>query len=131
MPFLKIGLQSSSHNWIFVLNTYRFERHVVFPKIMAQICPDFSMENTIYNDDESKVGTVRRYFCTEVSPEVNTYTLEASIFGYIDPESDPLLPIIVPYTDDMYCRIGRNIARSLWDYYKILKWVLLSNTYLS
>lgn len=94
---------------------------MVFPKIMAQICPDFSLENTIYNDDESKAGTSRRYLCTAVSPEVNSYTLEASLYGYVDPQSDPLLPIVVPYTDDMYCRIGRNIARSIWDYYKIHK----------
>ena len=102
-------------------DVYRFERHVVFPKIMAQICPDFSMENTIYNDDEAKAGTAGRHFCSAVSPEVNSFTLEASLYGYVDPESDPLLPIIVPYTDDMYCRIGRNLARALWDYYKILK----------
>lgn len=102
-------------------DVYRFERHVVFPKIMAAICPDFSMENTIYNDDEAKAGTARRFFCTSLSPEVNSYTLEASLYGYVDPESDASLPVVVPYTDDMYCRIGRNMARALWDYYKILK----------
>lgn len=103
---------------------YRFERHVVFPKILSQICPDFSLDNTIYNDDEAKAGSARRYFCSAVSPEVNSFTLEASLYGYIDPESDPLLPVVVPYTDDMYCRIGRNLARAMWDYYKILKYVL-------
>ncbi len=102
-------------------DVYRFERHVVFPKIMAALCPDFSMENTIYNDDEDKAGTARRFFCTSLPPEVNSFTLEVSLYGYIDPESDASLPIVVPYTDDMYCRIGRNLARSLWDYYKILK----------
>ena len=102
----------------------RFERHVVFPKILSQICPDFSLDNTIYNDDEAKAGSARRYFCSAVSPEVNSFTLEASLYGYIDPESDPLLPVVVPYTDDMYCRIGRNLARAMWDYYKILKYVL-------
>ena len=52
--------------------------------------------------------------------------------GYVpDPASDeappPGTPIdpknplgIVLYTDDSYCRIGRNIARAIWDYYKIL-----------
>lgn len=36
--------------------------------------------------------------------------------GYKDPNfEDP-----IPYTDDMYCRVGRNIGRALWDYYKIL-----------
>jgi len=58
----------------------------------------------------------RRYLCDNISPEVNTYTLEVSAMGYKDPNfEDTIL-----YTDDMYCRAGRNIARALWDYYKIL-----------
>ena len=102
-------------------DVYRFERHVVFPKIMAQICPDFSWENTIYNDDDAKAGTARRFLCTSLAPEVNSFTVEASYYGYVDPASDSTLPVVIPYTDDMYCRIGRNLARALWDYYKILK----------
>ena len=42
-------------------SVYRYERHVVFPKMMAQNCKDFSKENTIYNADEEKEGTARRY----------------------------------------------------------------------
>ena len=38
-------------------SVYRYERHVVFPKMMAQNCKDFSKENTIYNADEEKEGT--------------------------------------------------------------------------
>ena len=87
---------------------------------------------SIYNNDEEKLGSVRRYFCNSISPTVNTYTLEASLLGYVpDPASDeappPGTPIdpknprgIVPYSDESYCRIGRNVARAMWDYYKIL-----------
>ena len=88
---------------------------------------------SIYNNDEEKLGSVRRYFCNSISPEVNTYTLEASLLGYIpDPSSDeapipgetPIDPKnprgIIPYTDESYCRIGRNLGRAMWDYYKIL-----------
>jgi hypothetical protein len=42
----------------------------------------------------------RRYFCDNISPEVNTYTLEASLYGYKVSNSDD----VVAYTDDMYCR---------------------------
>ena len=54
------------------------------------------------------------------------------MLGYVpDPNSDeapiPGAPIdpknpkgIVPYTDESYCRIGRNLARAMWDFYKIL-----------
>ena len=41
-------------------SVYRYERHVVFPKMMTQNCKDFSKENTIYNADEEKEGTCRR-----------------------------------------------------------------------
>ncbi len=40
-------------------DVYRFERHTVFPKILSQICQDFSTENTIYNNDATKEGTAR------------------------------------------------------------------------
>ena len=83
-------------------DVYRFERHTVFPKILSQICPDFSIENTIYNNDATKEGTTRRYFCDNISPEVNTYTLETSLYGYKDGHSDE----VIAYTDDMYCRQG-------------------------
>ena len=41
-------------------SVYRYERHVVFPKMMSQNCKDFSKQNTIYNADEEKEGTARR-----------------------------------------------------------------------
>ena len=50
---------------------------------------NFLFTYSIYNNDEEKLGSVRRYFCNNISPEVNTYTLEASLLGYIpDPNSD-------------------------------------------
>ena len=105
-------------------DVYRFERHSVFPKILSQICPDYSTENAIYNNDEEKAGSIRRYFChcDQVSPEVNTYTVEVSMLGYKELETT------VPYTDDTYCRIGRNMARSMWDYYKILGTIPLGSS---
>jgi hypothetical protein len=35
-------------------SVYRFERHIVLPKIIAQNCLDFSHENTIYNCDQGR-----------------------------------------------------------------------------
>ena len=67
-----------------------------------------------------------RYFChaESISSEVNSYTLEISMLGYHDEEYD----VDVAYTDDTYCRTGRNMARSMWDYYKILGTIPLSET---
>jgi hypothetical protein len=40
---------------------YRNERHTVFPKLLAQNCPDFNLVQTMYNADPEKEGTARRY----------------------------------------------------------------------
>ena len=42
-------------------SVYRFERHIVFPKMLALNCPDFEAENAMYNADVEKEGTCRRY----------------------------------------------------------------------
>ena len=57
---------SSSLHGIFVQgnsydSVYRNERHSVFPKMLAQNCPDFILNNTMYNADPDKEGTARRY----------------------------------------------------------------------
>jgi hypothetical protein len=97
-------------------DVYRFERHIVFPKILSQNCFDFNQENTIYNRSTEKEGTSRHYYCSSSTSEANSYTIEVSVLGYMDPETDSL----VTYTDELYCKIGSNMARALWDYYKIM-----------
>jgi hypothetical protein len=37
----------------------RNECHIVFPKMLAQNCLDYSAENTMYNKDTDKAGTAR------------------------------------------------------------------------
>ena len=97
-------------------DVYRYERHIVFPKILAQNCEDFNSSNTIYNADQKKSGSVRRHMTSYLSDEVNTYTIEVSLLGYEDKEKRQ----IIPYTDELYAKIGRNVTRALWDYYKIV-----------
>ena len=42
-------------------SVYRYERHIVFPKMMKKACPDFSVDQSYYNADLEKEGTARRY----------------------------------------------------------------------
>ena len=105
-------------------DVYRYERHIVFPKILAQNCEDFNATNTIYNADCKKSGSVRRHMTTYLSHEVNTYTLEVSLLGFEDKEKRQ----IIPYTDDLYARVGRNISRAMWDYYKIVGTIPLEDS---
>lgn len=105
-------------------DVYRYERHIVFPKILAQNCEDFNTTNTIYNADSKKSGSVRRHMTTYLSHEVNTYTVEVSLLGFEDKEKRQ----IIPYTDDLYARVGRNISRAMWDYYKIVGTIPLEDS---
>ncbi|KAE8749703.1 hypothetical protein FOCC_FOCC003690 [Frankliniella occidentalis] len=63
-------------------DVYRFERHIVYPKLLAQNAEDFNSLDTMYNRDPKKAGTARRYLCATLKDSVNCYTLFASLHGY-------------------------------------------------
>ncbi|XP_049286539.1 cytosolic carboxypeptidase 6 isoform X1 [Anopheles funestus] len=117
-------------------NVYRYERHLVFPKLFATKCEDFCQEHMMFNADDRKSGTARRYFVEALSDNVNTYTLEVSMCGYFLNGTN----ILTQYTEDgcmcqnlskiRLCivltldrlvsdmRIGRNLARTFLEYYR-------------
>ena len=79
-------------------SVFRNERHIVFPKMLAQNTKDFSQENTMYNKDGDKAGTARMFLSKMIENEnTNIYSLEVSMYGYKpDPKSDK----IVTYTEE-------------------------------
>ena len=50
-------------------SVFRNERHIVFPKMLAQNCRDFSSQNTMYNKDGDKAGTARRHLSAVIESE--------------------------------------------------------------
>jgi hypothetical protein len=74
----------------------RYERHILFPKLLATTADDYLSENAMFNADPKKVGTARRYLCQLLSDRVNCYTFEVSFFGYKLKGSD----VTIPYTED-------------------------------
>ncbi|XP_023345018.1 cytosolic carboxypeptidase 6 [Eurytemora carolleeae] len=79
-------------------SVFRNERHIVFPKMMAQNCKDFSHENTMYNKDPDKQGTARRHLAETIeSQDTNVYSVEVSMYGY---KPDPKSNEIIPYTEE-------------------------------
>nr|XP_023029222.1 cytosolic carboxypeptidase 6 [Leptinotarsa decemlineata] len=94
-------------------DVYRYERHILFPKLLASISDDCIPENTMFNSDINKIGTARRYLCSFLSDRVNCYTFEVSIFGYKLKGSE----VTLPYTEDSYMRCGRNLVRTFLEYY--------------
>ncbi|XP_030756614.1 cytosolic carboxypeptidase 6-like isoform X2 [Sitophilus oryzae] len=95
-------------------DVYRYERHILFPKLLASTADDYIASNTMFNSDNTKIGTSRRYLCSLLSDKVNCYTFEVSIFGYKLKGNDA----IVPYTEDSYMRCGRNLVRTFLEYYQ-------------
>lgn len=68
----------------------------------------------MFNADERKSGSVRRFCCEKMTDTVNAYTLEISMCGYQLKGTS----VIAQYTEDDYMRFGRNIVRTLLQYYR-------------
>ncbi|XP_019764903.2 cytosolic carboxypeptidase 6 [Dendroctonus ponderosae] len=94
-------------------DVYRYERHILFPKLLATTADDYAAGNTMFNSDATKAGTARRYLCSLLSDKVNCYSFEISIYGYKLKGSDT----IIPYTEESYMRCGRNLVRTFFEYY--------------
>ena len=80
---------------------YRFERHILFPKLLAQNCPDYELSNCMYNADCEKEGTLRRFLCSEIGNEgsdaTNVYSVEVSMHGFATDDKDSP---VRPYTEE-------------------------------
>ncbi|XP_041704911.1 cytosolic carboxypeptidase 6-like [Coregonus clupeaformis] len=92
----------------------RVQRQAVFPRLLCQNAPDFSFSNTSFNHDVVKAGTGRRFLGGLLDDMSYCYTLEVSFYSYMAAGSTAP----VPYTEDTYMKLGRNVARTFLDYYR-------------
>lgn len=77
-------------------DVYRYERHLVFPKLLSANAEDWVQEHMMFNADDRKSGSCRRFCCERLNDMVNTYSLEVSMFGqYLKGTST-----VVPYSED-------------------------------
>ncbi|KAJ3599387.1 hypothetical protein NHX12_033350, partial [Muraenolepis orangiensis] len=125
----------------------RVRRQAVFPGLLCQNAPDFSLlaqgsapwmcscpcansaqakaqyPNTIkanshrtsFNRDVVKAGTGRRFLGGLLDDSSYCYTLEVSFYSYMTAGSTTA----IPYTEETYMKLGRNVARTFLDYYKL------------
>uniref|UniRef100_A0A8C5EFN2 Peptidase M14 domain-containing protein n=1 Tax=Gouania willdenowi TaxID=441366 RepID=A0A8C5EFN2_GOUWI len=96
-------------------NEERVQRQAVFPRLLCQNAPDFSLSNTSFNRDVVKAGTGRRFLGGLLDDTSYCYTLEVSFYSYMTAGSTAP----VPYTEETYMKLGRNVARTFLDYYKL------------
>ena len=117
--FIDIHAHSTLTNGFMYGNIYdneeRFERQMIFPRLLYANAEDFSMTNTSFNRDALKAGTGRRYLGNALDPRAQCYTLEVSFASY----SPAIGQNQLPYTEEAYLKLGRNVARTFIDYYKL------------
>lgn len=77
-------------------DVYRYERHLVFPKLLSSNADDFAPENMMFNADDRKNGSARRFCCERLSDSVNSYTLEVSLGGFFLKGTD----VVTTYTEE-------------------------------
>uniref|UniRef100_A0A8B9UQQ1 Peptidase M14 domain-containing protein n=1 Tax=Anas zonorhyncha TaxID=75864 RepID=A0A8B9UQQ1_9AVES len=93
----------------------RFQRQAVLPKLLCQNAEDFSYSSTSFNRDAVKAGTGRRFLGGLLNDTSYCYTLEVSFYSYIVAGTTTA----VPYTEEAYMKLGRNVARTFLDYYRL------------
>uniref|UniRef100_A0A8C4X8U4 AGBL carboxypeptidase 4 n=1 Tax=Erpetoichthys calabaricus TaxID=27687 RepID=A0A8C4X8U4_ERPCA len=93
----------------------RVQRQAVFPRLLCHNAPDFSLSNTSFNRDVVKAGTGRRFLGGLLDDTSYCYTLEVSFYSYLAAGSS----VPIPYTEETYMKLGRNVARTFLDYYRL------------
>ncbi|XP_034270934.1 cytosolic carboxypeptidase 6 isoform X2 [Pantherophis guttatus] len=93
----------------------RFHRQIIFPKLLCQNAEDFSFSSTSFNRDAVKAGTGRRFLGGLLDDTSYCYTLEVSFYSYIVGGTSST----VPYSEETYMKLGRNVARTFLDYYRL------------
>ncbi|CAF1160127.1 unnamed protein product [Rotaria sp. Silwood1] len=124
--FIDIHAHSTMMNGFMYGNVYedanRFEKHSIFPRLLSRNAEDFSINNTTFNRDALKAGTGRRTLGGCLQDSTHCYTLEVSFFSYQTSTTSQA----IPYTEELYQQLGRNLARTFLDYYKSINYVSCS-----
>ncbi|KAM4022839.1 cytosolic carboxypeptidase 6-like isoform 3-T3 [Anomaloglossus baeobatrachus] len=92
-----------------------FQRQAIFPKMLCRNAEDFSFSSTSFNRDTMKAGTGRRFLGGLLDNSSYCYTLEVSFYSYMLSGTISA----VPYTEEAYMKLGRNVARTFLDYYRL------------
>jgi cytosolic carboxypeptidase protein 6 len=116
--FLDIHAHSTAANSFMYCNSTSdralAERESLFPRMLDLNSTDFSFQQTKADSDPNKEGTGRRALGQMLSPGVRCYTLEVSFYASTNSACK-----LVPYTQQSYMELGRNVALTFIDLYKL------------
>eukprot|EP01061_Rhynchopus_euleeides_P011882 TRINITY_DN21481_c0_g1_i1.p1 TRINITY_DN21481_c0_g1~~TRINITY_DN21481_c0_g1_i1.p1 ORF type:complete len:441 (+),score=138.19 TRINITY_DN21481_c0_g1_i1:172-1494(+) len=87
---------------------------MVFPRILAGLEKTFSVQASRFCREPSKLGTGRRALGEVLHVAPHCSALEVSMYCWQDSKQR-----LVPYTEEMYIEIGRNVALSFVEFYKL------------
>nr|XP_032822144.1 cytosolic carboxypeptidase 6 [Petromyzon marinus] len=93
----------------------RSSRQLLFPRLLCRNASDFSLASTTFDSDAAKAGTARRSLSTLLSSSCLCYTLEVSFSAFVPPHGGAA----VPYTCGSYMNLGKNLARTFLDFYRL------------
>mmetsp|Transcript_66797 Transcript_66797/g.111893 ORF Transcript_66797/g.111893 Transcript_66797/m.111893 type:complete len:439 (-) Transcript_66797:1599-2915(-) len=90
------------------------DQEMLFPRLLGINDRTFSVQNTKFCKDPSKLGTGRRALGEFLTVAPHCYTLEVSFYCAVDSKSR-----ILPYTEETYIELGRNLVLTFVDFYKL------------
>ena len=116
--FLDIHAHSTASNSFMYCNSTDdralAERESQFPRFLDANSSDFSFQQSKADSDPNKEGTGRRALGQMLSSGVRCYTLEVSFYASTNSACK-----LVPYTQQSYMELGRNVALTFIDLYKL------------
>eukprot|EP00754_Rhynchopus_humris_P012087 Rhum_TRINITY_DN14265_c4_g1::Rhum_TRINITY_DN14265_c4_g1_i1::g.74416::m.74416 len=117
--FLDMHAHSSSTNaFMFVNSSSNAEDSVrsamLYPRILSSLDKTFSLQSSRYCREPSKLGTGRRALGEVLHVAPHCSAMEVSMYCWQDNKQR-----LVPYTEEMYLEIGKNIALSFVEFYKL------------
>lgn len=116
--FIDIHSHSSATNGFMYVNymddSAQKEEQLAYPRLLDLKAKEFSFSDTRVCRDVSKIGTGRRALGETLQVAKHCYTLEVSFYCFTQDLSKH-----VPFTQENYVNMGKSVAMTFLDYYKL------------
>lgn len=116
--FIDIHAHSTGTNCFMYVNSHeeetQRERNMLLPRLFSLNSRDFSAASSKFCKDPLKAGTGRRAIGDFLSVKAFCYTMEVSFFCGLDSRLRT-----TPFTQESYLNLGRDLAITMLDFYKL------------
>jgi hypothetical protein len=112
--FIDMHSHSSATNGFMYVNHMMDDHQLVYPRLLDAVAKEFSFSDTRVCRDMNKIGTGRRALGEMLQVAKHCYTLEVSFYCFTQDLSKH-----VPFTQENYVNMGKNVAMTFIEYYKL------------